>query len=66
MAIVHINTEDMYKAGRCMGYATAEFVRGFEDGIAAYAQDLKKVLEEEAAHEKESAPETVTESEAQQ
>ena len=66
MATIHINTEEMYKSGRCLGYAAAEFIRGFEDGIAAYAQDLKKVLEEEAAREKENASETVTESDAQQ
>lgn len=66
MATIHIDAEDMYKSGRCIGYAMAEFIRGFEDGIEAYAADLKKVIEEEAAREKENTSESVTESEVQQ
>ena len=63
MAQIHIDTNDLHIAGRCLGYILAEFLQGFREGEAAYIGDLERVIKEEA--EKETAsdkePETVKE-----
>jgi len=53
MAQIHIDTNDLHIAGRCLGYVLAEFVEGFREGARAYFADLEKVMKEEA--EKENA-----------
>lgn len=54
MAQIHIDTNDLHIAGRCLGYILAEFVQGFREGETAYFNDLEKVMREEAEKEKAS------------
>lgn len=51
MAQIHIDTNDLHIAGRCLGYVLAEFVEGFREGASAYFADLEKVMKEEAKKE---------------
>ncbi len=61
MAQIHIDTNDLHIAGRCLGYILAEFVQGFREGENAYFDDLQKVMKEEAEKENASDSENAAE-----
>ena len=63
MAQIHIDTNDLHIAGRCLGYILAEFVQGFREGENAYFNDLEKCMKEEAEKEKASGSDSAAETE---
>ena len=63
MAQIHIDTNDLHIAGRCLGDVLAEFLQGFREGENAYFEDLRKVMKEEDENEKASGGESAAEAE---